>query len=78
MQLDRTIFPKWDRDEAYLPGDRVRFGNRVFRALEKTDTREFELPTLAMAAETEVPTPRNRKRYWLEVFDPKEDDEAEE
>lgn len=77
VELDRSFFPRWDREATYMAGDRVRFGRSIYRALHETDPRSFELPELEGAmsrlgikATAEAPTPKNREAVWVEVYDP--------
>ena len=78
LELNSNYFPQWNRDEAYLEGDRVMLGDSVFRALQEIDTRDFELPDdLEFNPDAEVATPRNRTARWAEVYDPNELNEEE-
>ena len=71
LELDEDFFPAWDREQTYQIGDRVKFGESVFRALQENDARDFELPDdLEFNPDAEVATPRNRQARWMEVYDP--------
>jgi len=74
VELDATFFPKWDREETYMEGDRVMFGDSVYRALQENDARDFELPDLEFNPDAEVATPKNRQARWAEVYDPDAED----
>ena len=70
LELDEDFFPDWDRDNFYNIGNRVKFGERVYRALQENDARAFELPDLLLNPDAEVATPANRQARWLEVYEP--------
>jgi hypothetical protein len=70
LELDENFFPDWDREETYQIGDRVKFGEFVYRALQQNDARSFELPDLLLKPDAEVATPTNRQARWLEVYEP--------
>ena len=70
LELDENFFPKWNREETYQIGDRVKFGDYVYRALQENDAREFELPDLELNPDAEVATPANRQARWVEVYEP--------
>lgn len=74
LELRETYFPEWDREESYEIGDRVKFGESVYRALQDNDARAFELPDLESNPDTEVATPANRQARWMEVYDPREEE----
>ena len=59
LELDRSFFPKWDREATYLAGDRVRLGRSIYRALQETD-----------ASEVEETDPSSQKSAWTEVYTP--------
>ena len=71
VELDATFFPNWDREGFYPIGDRVMFGDSVYRALQENDARSFELPDLLFNPDAEVATPKNSEARWVEVYDPK-------
>ena len=73
LELDEDFFPKWDREQAYMIGDRVKYGESVFRALQDNDARDFELPDVD---DSEIPTPRNRSAHWVEVYDPNYEEQS--
>ena len=56
----------------------MKFGNRIFRALQENDASDFELPDLKLDPDAEIPTPTNRQARWQIVCDPREglEDEA--
>ena len=70
LELNDDFFPQWDRNALYMEGQRVKFGNRVYRALQENQTGDFQLPDLTLNAAAEIPTPRNRKARWAEVYEP--------
>ena len=70
IELRDTYFPNWDRDNSYEIGDRVKFGNCIFRALQQNDFRNFQLPNLELDPEAEIPTPMNRQARWKMVCNP--------
>ena len=70
LELDQSFFPSWDREESYMPGDRVRFGRSIYRALQENDFRSFELPDLDLDPDAETPSPVNRQARWAEVYQP--------
>ena len=76
LELDEGFFPVWDREENYLIGDRVKFGDFVYRALQENDARDFELPDLFLNPEAEVATPKNRQARWVEVYDKNYEEES--
>lgn len=80
FELNPEFFPRWDRGLSYIPGDRIRFGKRVYRALTLCRAPEFELPTLHVASGklAEAPTPINRQANWCPVYLPREDGPEEE
>lgn len=69
LELRETYFPEWDREDSYEVGDRVKFGDYVYRALQENDFRTFQLPDLEFNPNAEVATPRNRQARWVEVYD---------
>ena len=71
LELDEDFFPKWDREQTYMIGDRVKFGESVYRALQENDARSFELPNEFDLDGQEIPTPMNRTARWVEVCDPR-------
>ena len=77
LELDENFFPTWNREYTYQIGDRVKFGEFVYRALQENDARDFELPDLLLNPDAEVATPRNRPARWLEVYEPPIDYEEE-
>tara|TARA_R100001443_G_scaffold44301_1_gene57254 strand:+ start:342 stop:704 length:363 start_codon:yes stop_codon:yes gene_type:complete len=77
VELDATFFPKWDREAMYMEGERVMFGDSVYRALQDNDDRDFQLPDLELDPDAEVPTPLNRSARWVEVYDSDELNEKE-
>ena len=70
LELDEDFFPAWNREQTYMIGDRVKFGESVFRALQENDARDFELPDLLLNPDAEVATPRNHQARWMEVYEP--------
>ena len=70
LELDEDFFPKWDREQTYMIGDRVKFGTCIFRALQENDARSFELPNEFDLDDQEIPTPMNRQASWMMVCDP--------
>ena len=76
LELDENFFPDWDREQTYMVGDRVKFGEAVYRALQENDARDFELPDLELNPEAEVATPANRQARWLEVYDKNYEEES--
>ena len=76
LELDENFFPDWDREETYEIGDRVKFGDYVYRALQENDARSFELPDLELNPDAEVATPSNRQARWAEVYDPYYEEES--
>ena len=76
LELDEDFFPKWDREETYNIGDRVKFLGNIYRALQQNDPRDFELPDLLLTPEAEVATPANRQARWVEVYDKNYEEES--
>ena len=72
LELDRSFFPRWDREAFYMPGDRVRFGRAIYRALQQNEARSFELPDLRLNPNAEVSSPANRQASWAQVYDLKD------
>ena len=70
LELDENFFPEWDREAFYNEGERVKFGERVYRALQENDARSFELPSEFDLDDQEIPTPMNRQARWMMVCDP--------
>ena len=70
LELDENFFPAWDREQFYQTGERVKFGKRVYRALQENDARSFELPNEFDLDGQEIPTPMNRQARWMEVYEP--------
>ena len=66
LELDENFFPTWDRESIYTIGQRTC----IFRALQETDSRDFELPDLEFDPDAEIPTPMNRQARWLMVCNP--------
>ena len=75
LELDENFFPDWDREETYEIGDRVKFGEFVYRALQENSVRGFELPDLELNPDAEVATPANRTARWAEVYNPRDYEE---
>ena len=75
LELDKDFFPAWDREQTYMIGDRVKFGEFVYRALQENDVRDFELPDLKVSPDAEVATPTNRQARWVQVYTPHYDEE---
>ena len=73
VELDEDFFPAWDRESFYNIGDRVKFGEYVFRALQENDASDFEIPDVD---DSEIPTPRNRSARWVEVYDPNYEEQS--
>jgi len=46
LELDKDFYPQWDKEKTYFAGERVKFGNCIYRALQENDARFFELPDL--------------------------------
>ena len=76
LELDEDFFPTWNRDDTYMEGDRVKFGEFVYRALQENDARSFELPDLLLNPDAEVATPRNRTARWAEVYNPNYEEQS--
>jgi len=76
LELDEDFFPDWDREETYQVGERVKFGEFVFRALQENNPDDFLLPDLELDPEAEVATPKNRSARWVEVYDPNYEEES--
>ena len=74
LELDENFFPTWQRTEFYEIGDRVKFGDSIYRSLQVNDPRSFELPDPELEPDVEIPTPANRQARWAEVFDPQGQD----
>ena len=70
LELDENFFPAWDRKAIYMIGDRVKFGDYVYRALQENNPDDFQLPDLFLNPDAEVATPANRQARWVEVYDP--------
>lgn len=68
LELNEDFFPTWNRDEIYGIGDRVKFGDYIYRATQVNDARDFELPDQLLNPDAEVATPANRKARWVEVY----------
>jgi hypothetical protein len=77
LELDEDFFPTWNREDIYMIGQRVKFGDRVYRALQQNDARGFELTDLELEPDAEIATPLNRQARWLEVYEPPRDYEEE-
>jgi len=75
LELDENFFPAWDREAIYMVGERVKFGDYIYRALQENNARDFELPDLELNPNAEVATPANRQARWVEVYDPNYDEE---
>jgi len=78
LELDENFFPAWNREEAYFPGDRVKIGQRIYRALQESDVRTFGLEPIDTGIpenlEVELATPQTRDAHWVEVYEPEEED----
>jgi hypothetical protein len=76
LELDRSFFPKWDREATYMAGDRVRLGRSIYRALQETDARSFEreleqaLARQGIHSEVEETDPSSQKSVWTLVYTP--------
>lgn len=70
LELKSDFFPTWDREQLYVIGDRVKFGNCIFRALQDNDFSQFMIPDTEFDADTEIPTPMNRQARWQMVCNP--------
>ena len=70
LELDEDFYPRWDRGETYETGDRVAFLGSIYRALEESDSKAFELPDLELDPDALIPTPANNPKLWLRVYRP--------
>ena len=69
LELDKDYFPEWDRTKLYTAGDRIKFGNCIYRALQDNESKDFTVPSIH-ALDPEVPTPMNRQARWQMVCSP--------
>ena len=70
LELDEDFYPQWDRTETYGTGDLVSYLGIIYRALEESDSRAFELPDLELDSDAVTPTPANNPKLWLRVYRP--------
>jgi hypothetical protein len=73
LEMDKNYFPKWNRNEPYYTGDRVKFAGRIFRALKDTNPTDFQLADITRVelglVSAEAPSPMNRTAKWAEIYD---------
>ena len=67
LELDETYFPFWTLDEQYYTGERVRYGNYIFRALKDSCHAGY---IVSPDEPFPVPTPSTRHAEWHKIAKP--------